>query len=181
MGSALREVLRQTLRIIECMMNCVKNDSEILPLPFQFYLYFFHNLPSPPCKGINKVRESESGVGYLRLLKRGWQLLPGVSTVFLPGVMPCRVSMFVGTFFFFHVGEAFLQRHLHFWNPSVQQWGQFAEMYKFSFLINFLTVHSSSTAPEFGGWGSRSRESVLFAPLPPVRVTEGGVGYGISM
>ena len=41
----------------------------------------------------------------------------------------------------FFVGEAFKRRHLHFRNPSGQWWGQFAETYKFSFLVNFRTVH----------------------------------------
>ena len=38
---------------------------------------------------------------------------------------------------------AFKQRHLHFRNPSGQWWGQFDEMDKFSFLVNFRTVHST--------------------------------------
>ena len=40
------------------------------------------------------------------------------------------------------VGETFKRRHLHFRNPSGQWWGQFAEMDKFLFLVNFCTVHS---------------------------------------
>ena len=45
-------------------------------------------------------------------------------------------------FFFVFVGEAFKRRYLHFWNPSDQWWGQFAEMDKFSFLVNFRSIHS---------------------------------------
>ena len=45
----------------------------------------------------------------------------------------------------FFVGEAFKRWHLHFRNPSGQWWGQFAEMDKFSFLVNFHTVHSTQS------------------------------------
>ena len=38
----------------------------------------------------------------------------------------------INNFTFFFVGGAFKRRHLHFWNPSGQWWGQFAEMDKFS-------------------------------------------------
>ena len=31
--------------------------------------------------------------------------------------------------------------HLHFRNPSGQWWGQFSEMDKFSFLVNFRSIH----------------------------------------
>ena len=56
----------------------------------------------------------------------------------------------VGNFCFVFIGEIFKRRHLHFRNPSGQWWGQFAEMDKFSFLVNFRSIHSiHSTVPEW--------------------------------
>ena len=62
-----------------------------------------------------------------------------------------HVLFVVGNFCFVFIGEIFKRRHLHFRNPSGQWWGQFAEMDKFSFLVNFRSIHSTvhSTVPEW--------------------------------
>ena len=65
--------------------------------------------------------------------------------------MSCRFGEHscVGNFCFVFVGEIFKRRHLHFRNPSGQWWGQFAEMDKFSFLVNFRSIHSIHSTVQY--------------------------------
>ena len=59
--------------------------------------------------------------------------------------------------------------HLHFRNPSGQWWGQFSEMDKFSFLVNFRSIHRGlgilySTVVWWGQYAEMDK-SVIFVSI----------------
>ena len=61
---------------------------------------------------------------------------------------PCTEKLFFRIGIYCYSGhtpgdDEIFSRHLHFRNPSGQWWGQFDEMDKFSFLVNFRAVHST--------------------------------------
>ena len=66
--------------------------------------------------------------------------------------------------------DEIFSRHLHFRNPSGQWWGQFDEMDKFSFLVNFRAVQYSTVQYSTVQYSTVQYSTVQYSAVWPVDV-----------